>query len=94
VGITNNIKKRLNEFNGGLRYRERHYPIIRGVVFSNVASTIIINRVAAEKIERKIKSLLANRLIPEFGREVFRIDKGHAERLMLRIISENDHDQD
>ena len=71
VGITNNPRKRLNEFNNGVKYRHNHkdYP-----VFEEFYKTTVDSRFVAIQIERETIKKLSNFKNAFYGREVFNIE--------------------
>jgi predicted GIY-YIG superfamily endonuclease len=73
VGITNNLIKRLKEFNNGLRHRSRYARDLNGVEFNNAFSILVGSREKASHIEREVTKSLKSVRLSEFGREVFDI---------------------
>lgn len=83
VGITNNLHKRLNEFNNSLRHLQRWHPEIAGAHFEQFFNYPTTCRGSAQKIEKIAKIILAEFIVPEFGKEVFMVDKATIRNIIV-----------
>jgi len=87
IGISNNIEKRIREFNTGLRCRARYYNDITGVEFKN-AYKKPMDRLIAKLVEKECHKKIKDKLIKEMGNEVFDIDPKTAISLLRKTIKE------
>ena len=71
VGISVNPKKRLLEFNNGLRHRFEGGYINEPVTFSEYFVVSVCNRDICKTIERKFLETFCHQKLRDFGREVF-----------------------
>jgi hypothetical protein len=74
VGRSNNHKKRLMEFNNGLRHRRHGGYIDEPVVFSGFFTMPVRSRQAAKSIEREVLNEFRGDVVSGFGREVLKVD--------------------
>ena len=87
VGRSNNPRKRLFEFNNGLRHRLRRGHIDREVVFSEFFIIRVASRSVAKSCEKKVLGILKDRLLIGFGREVFMVNPDEAAKALNEVVS-------
>ena len=89
IGITNNVEKRLSEFNLGLTYRARYYPDLTDIKLYNIYKICLNSRVNAKVIEKKAHSNFKDLMLTEFGREVFNISPSQAIAFIDSLVLED-----
>lgn len=87
VGITNNINKRINEFNNEIKHRSCFCHDLCGVVFSNFFKLKLSSRLLAEKIEKEVHLKIKNNLLNDFGREVFFVSPEETTFILKNIVA-------
>lgn len=78
IGITNNIEKRLKEFNHGLTYRARIFSDLTDIKLENVYRCLMPSRDVAKMVEKAAHKELSGLIITDFGREVFNVSSEQA----------------
>lgn len=90
IGISNNPRKRLTEFNNGMRHRYAGRTIKEPVIFNEFFVVKIAGRKSCQEIERHILKTFAKKKLLDFGREVFDAAAEDAAQFLNRYVRLND----
>jgi hypothetical protein len=91
IGITNNVDKRLREFNLGLTYRASYFPDLTGIKMFNIYKRCLNSRLNAKVVEKKAHINFKELMLTEFGREVFNITPSQAIKFIDSLVLEGEY---